>query len=200
MNYIILLFSLVIFLLPAASSLAAGSSEKLTEKLTAQWGRFENAQQTLITRMGDKDLSYSNKSFTRLEWERLYLEEIEKRFGIVIRINPSFQRTESAEILYQQMQEFLKLPQNKFLVGIDFLDNEKGHSALDKGQAIYGSLLAAVKKGESSLRRTMHSGELGDPRNPRDSILLGSERLGHGVLLEQDLVALEYAALKKNPA
>lgn len=399
MNHIILLFSLALLLSTTANYSAEGSSEnlsdRLNEKLSAQWDRFEDAQNVLIARMGDEGLSYSSKSFTRLEWEQLlhppegqelsaqdlldlsayhshkielarqagiaesvidlreirnsggvaefcktvpkggmlhvhpfgtfsrkfvhrqltqldpelnisgslaaiqnsegnsilqpqeidflrsienqkkysdllpqdryryqeflflpfgkqsferfnsvfqflnsvvsnwdhysiallefaarakasqlqyvefttgfnpkiipHLEEIEKRYGIIIRINRSFQRTQTAETLYQQAQEFLKLPQNKFLVGIDFLDNEKGHSALEKGQGVYGSLLAAVKKGKSSLRRTMHSGELGEPRNPRDSILLGSERLGHGILLEQDVVALEYAAIKKIP-
>jgi adenosine deaminase len=39
----------------------------------------------------------------------------------------------------------------------------------------------------------MHAGELGDPRNPRDALLLGAERIGHGVKLHDDPVALEYA-------
>jgi adenosine deaminase len=83
------------------------------------------------------------------------------------------------------------------ITGIDILGNETHTPALEKGQTIYATVLSAVTDGKSRLHRTMHAGELGDVRNPRDAMILGSERLGHAVKLEKDPVALEYARRNK---
>lgn len=39
----------------------------------------------------------------------------------------------------------------------------------------------------------MHAGELADYRNPRDAMVMGVQRIGHGVKLQDDLIAIEYA-------
>jgi adenosine deaminase CECR1 len=82
------------------------------------------------------------------------------------------------------------------LKGIDLLANEVGTPALETGQGIYASVLNARESGLIDLKSTMHSGELGDLRNVRDSMIMGAQRIGHGVLLQQDPVALEYARLE----
>ena len=41
------------------------------------------------------------------------------------------------------------------------------------------------------------AGELGDVRNVRDAMIMGAERVGHGVKLAQDTLALEYAVQEK---
>ncbi len=122
------------------------------------------------------------------------LSRIEKKTHLVIRVNRAFERTENYEALEAKWQKTLGFAKNKFLVGIDFLDNEDINPALEKGQFLYGEALAASISGKTQLHRTMHAGELGDTRNPRDAILMGAERIGHGVALEDDPVTLEYAA------
>lgn len=121
------------------------------------------------------------------------LQKVEAATGLVIRINHSFNRTESIEALDQEMQKVLKFAPNSYLVGIDFLDNEETAPAFEKGQYLYGTMF------DSALHRTMHAGEIGDVRNPRDAMVMGSERLGHGVLLNDDPVALEYAVNNRIP-
>jgi adenosine deaminase len=84
-------------------------------------------------------------------------------------------------------------------VGVDFLDNEAKFPALEAGQLLYGEVLRRDLAGELNLCRTMHAGEIGDPRNPRDPMIMGAERLGHGVNLAKAPVALEYAAKVHEP-
>jgi adenosine deaminase len=96
----------------------------------------------------------------------------------------------------KQAQDLLAV-HSSAIVGIDLLGNETSTPALETGQAEYATILRAVREGKSSLHRTMHAGELGDPRDPRDAMLLSAERLGHGVQLIEDPVALEYAATRK---
>ena len=123
------------------------------------------------------------------------LQKIEKDYGIVIRVNHAFIRTKSVEQIEKSTQNFLSNPMPSWIVGIDFLANEDGNSALDKGQLLYGGVLLANQLGKTkTLRRTMHAGEIGDTRNPRDAIIMGVERLGHAVNLAKDPVTLEYAA------
>lgn len=127
------------------------------------------------------------------------LARVERATGLVIRVNHSFQRTLDPETLLTQGQDLLAQPANPWVVGIDFLDDELTSPALEHGQLLYGAVLNANVKGMSTLRRTMHAGEIGDVRNPRDAIILGAERLGHGVKLHSDLVAMEYAVQQGIP-
>jgi len=83
------------------------------------------------------------------------------------------------------------------LRGIDLLANEVGTPALEKAQGIYMPVAAARQAGKTRLKSTMHAGELGNPRNVRDAMIMGAERIGHGVLLREDPVAIEFARRNK---
>ena len=116
-----------------------------------------------------------------------------KEFDIDTRFNFAFNRTLDAEANRQRTcHELLAMRSSTAITGIDLLSNENLNPALEKGQTIYATVLASVLDGHSQLHRTMHSGEFGDPRDPRDALIL-SEGLGHAVLLTKDPVALEYA-------
>ena len=127
------------------------------------------------------------------------LSRIEKATGLVIRVNRSFNRSETLSEISNKWQKASSFPANHFLVGIDFLDNEEANPAFEKGQQLYGITLLHSIDGRSKLRRTMHAGEIGDLKNPRDAMIMGAERLGHGVLLSEDPVALEFAAKTHQP-
>ena len=120
--------------------------------------------------------------------------------GIIVRWNSAFVRTLDAETNSQWAQELIAVLSNNTypeLVGIDLLANETDTPALETGQQIYIPVLAAVNAGTINLHRTMHAGELGFVHNVRDAMIMGAERVGHGVLLAQDPVALEYARLER---
>jgi adenosine deaminase CECR1 len=127
------------------------------------------------------------------------IQKIETEQGLKIRVNRSFNRTRSPVELDQTLQTLLSGAPNSQVVGIDFLDNESTNPAFEKGQMLYGTELQASLAGITTLHRTMHAGEIGDLRNPRDAMILGAERLGHGVNLAADPVALEYAAKIHEP-
>ncbi len=127
------------------------------------------------------------------------VDRIEKQTGVTIRLNRAFVRTSPDADLRSQLADLLTFQNDPHITGIDLIGNENRRSALDAGQYVYGTVLADVEAGLSNLHRTMHAGELGEPRDPRDGIILGSERLGHGVKLAYDSVALEYASLHHLP-
>lgn len=80
------------------------------------------------------------------------------------------------------------------IVGTDLYAIERGNPALEKAQDAYGYLSGYNDENpDHPLKMTMHAGEMGDPRNVRDAMLMGVSRIGHGVLLKDDLVTLEYA-------
>jgi hypothetical protein len=123
------------------------------------------------------------------------------RTGVTIRWNQAFARTIPRNVNQQLTNQLISLVESNphdELVGIDLLANENATPALETGQVIYVPVLAANESGRISLRRTMHSGEHGLVANPRDAILMGSERLGHGVHLYEDPIALEYARLVRH--
>jgi adenosine deaminase len=158
------------------------------------WADYEKALLDFANRAAKEGVIYLEFS-TGLTPEKIaIIEKIEKQTGILVRTNRSFARSYTAEELAKQAQDFLQQPGSPYQVGIDFLDNEEGNPALEKGQLLYAQVLSAVRLGKSQLHRTMHAGELGDIRNPRDAMILGAERLGHGLNLNEDAIALEYAA------
>jgi adenosine deaminase len=120
------------------------------------------------------------------------IDRIAADFGVTIRINASFSRWSTTEDQNTKSDAILEI-QNPLVVGIDLLANEEGAPALEKGQVPYARILGEVLHEKSTLHRTMHAGELGDARNPRDAMILGAERLGHGVKLADDPVATEFA-------
>jgi hypothetical protein len=162
--------------------------------VTPDWSAYEEAILDFANRAVAKGVSYVE--FTTSASPDLFalIERVEKRTGLVLRVNRSFSRENTPGELDQRLTALLALAENPRLVGIDILANESNAPALEKGQLLYGRLLGEVQAGRSKLHRTMHAGELGDLRNPRDAMILGAERLGHGVNLAHDPVALEYAA------
>lgn len=163
------------------------------------WMSFEKVLFSFAQRAIDQGVIYVE--FTTGTSAELFsrLGVLEKLTGLTIRTNYSFNRTADLATLDLALSQLLAAPKSPYLVGIDFLDNEETNPAFEKGQLLYGSLLQAVHSKKSELRRTMHAGELGDSRNPRDAMLMGAERLGHGVNLMKDPVALEYATLIRQP-
>lgn len=119
--------------------------------------------------------------------------------GLTVRFNHSFFRTSPAESNAEAVLTLLRDIHSPWFIGIDLLANESHTPAFETGQIIYGPVLANVELEGGTWRRTMHAGELGDDRNPRDALLLGAERLGHGVRLEHDPVVLQYAAQRRVP-
>lgn len=122
------------------------------------------------------------------------IDRIERQTGVIIRLNRAFVRTAPEADLKAQLADLFTIQNDPHITGIDLIGNENKKSALAAGQYVYGTVLSAVRAGQSKLHRTMHAGEMGDPRNPRDAIILGAERLGHGVEIKFDSVTLEYAA------
>lgn len=127
-------------------------------------------------------------------------ESLHKETGVLVRWNFAFFRNAEAskngELAHQLLQTLEQKP-SKEIVGIDLLANEETAPALEAGQLSYAPVLAAAL-GQSSqyrtqLRRTFHAGELGLSENVRDALILGAERVGHGVRLNNDPVTLEYA-------
>lgn len=106
-----------------------------------------------------------------------------------VRLLPAERNAQAAQALITQME---KRPIDE-IVGIDLLANETNAPALEAGQRIYVPVRAATDEGRVRLRRTMHSGELGASENPRDAILLGADRVGHGIALMRDPVSIEFA-------
>jgi len=124
---------------------------------------------------------------------------LETRYGLTVRFNIAYFRTDTPTNQNATVLKMLKEIDSPYVTGIDLLANEGHTPALETGQAVYGPVLAAVKLKGAKWRRTMHAGELGDVRNPRDALLLGAERLGHGVRLIEDPVTLQYAVNKHIP-
>lgn len=163
------------------------------------WESYETALLAFAKRATRSRLSYVEFTSTYSPELAPVLDRIEKETGLMIRVNQSFNRTKPVTELEEGLRALLDFPRDKWLVGIDLLDDETQNSALDKAQLLYGGLLDAVQSGRSQLHRTMHAGEMGDVRNSRDAMILGAERLGHGVRLHEDPIALEYAARHRIP-
>ena len=132
--------------------------------------------------------------------------------GVGIGVNCSFNRTaETAHVAAKARAFFAVLLANQkagietqSVRGIDLLGDEDGadNPTLDVSalgsQAVYACYLEKRAQG-LELKATMHAGELGEPRNVRDALIMGVNRLGHAVKLADDPVALEYARINKIP-
>lgn len=121
-----------------------------------------------------------------------HIREWEKEYGVTVRFNHAFFRVDDSDTTHAQAYKFLELD-SPYVTGIDLLGSEIDTPAFEKGQAVYATVNAAINNNNRKLNCTMHAGELGDKRNPRDAIMLGAKRLGHGVALIEDPVVLEYA-------
>jgi adenosine deaminase CECR1 len=125
-------------------------------------------------------------------WSAKFLEET----GVVVRWNLGMVRFLPGEVIadyFKSWNALLAENPTDAIVGIDMYAIERGNPALEKAQHSYGYLVGYNNEHENHpLDMTMHSGEMGDPRNVRDALIMGVSRLGHGVLLDQDPIAIEY--------
>tara|TARA_B110000211_G_C14066579_1_gene547940 strand:+ start:203 stop:1729 length:1527 start_codon:yes stop_codon:yes gene_type:complete len=120
-----------------------------------------------------------------------------KETGVVVRWNLGLLRFLPAEMngeMIKSWNQLLLIHPSDVIVGIDLYAIERGNPALEKAQVAYGYLSGYNSEHpDHPLKMTMHSGEMGDPRNARDAMIMGVSRIGHGVLLQEDLITLEYA-------
>ncbi|MEA5097485.1 MAG: hypothetical protein VB032_02990 [Burkholderiaceae bacterium] len=126
-------------------------------------------------------------------YERLAAKLVAE-YGLVVRFNVAFFRTHNPASQHLAVKNMLNKMESPIITGIDLLANEMHAPALETGQAVYGPVMAANVEKKGRWHRTMHAGEHGDARNPRDALLLGAERLGHGVRLAENPVVMQYAA------
>ena len=126
-------------------------------------------------------------------------QRLEARWGLTVRFNNAYFRTAPAAEQDAQVQAMLRAGPSPYIPGIDLLANEGDTPALEHGQTVYGPVLADVRRQNRPWRRTLHAGELGARHNPRDALLLGAERLGHGVRLMDDPLTLHYAITQAVP-
>ncbi|MGE0173081.1 MAG: hypothetical protein AB7T49_09860 [Oligoflexales bacterium] len=130
-----------------------------------------------------------------------WADQIQSQFGITAKLLAAYTRAKEPEDIRKstlQMFERLKadLPlsssgQASVLVGVNLLADETTNPALEKGQTLYP--LVRDLRDSRPLGMSMHAGELGDVRNVRDAIIMGVDRVGHGVKLREDVVTLELA-------
>jgi len=142
-------------------------------------------------------------------WSKEFFDET----GIIVKWKNGFIRAWDETSLRSQFNSLIEseykfrkktgLDQFPDLVGIDLYGNENSGTMLEKGQHLYSQLFAMrnnqhYKGWSSKLYMTAHAGELGDPRNSRDAMIFGVDRIGHGVLLADQPVNLEYARIYNN--
>lgn len=122
------------------------------------------------------------------------LQQLESSTGVKGKVLFSFSRQSShyRRLFDEQEMQSSPIPA---IVGIDFLGDEATLPVFEAAQDIYGP-----RFGRSfAIKKTLHAGERGDVRNARDGMLLGADRLGHGLALDRDPVALEWAARRQLP-
>lgn len=146
----------------------------------------------------------SNVELTLNQWAKEFYD----KYDIVVKWKVGFIRVHGgrtsrrranslieAEYKYRKSSGFTHFSN---IVGVDLYGNENGYGALETSQALYIPLYAMKnslhpKGWTSKLFTTMHSGEFGDKRNPRDAMIMGVDRIGHGVALKDRIVDLEFA-------
>ena len=161
-----------------------------------------------LKRCADQNVRYVE--FTKVMWpdietyEQLHTwaSQWYEETGIHVRWNSAFVRTLDFDTNSAWTHEFMSVLESHpctELVGIDLLANETDTPALETGQNIYVPVLAANRQGILNIHPTMHAGELGLVSNVRDAMIMGVQRIGHGVLLAEDPVALAYAVQENLP-
>ncbi len=162
--------------------------ESYNDYQKALWDFLVNASKSHVLYI-EFTAGISNKS---LEFYKKLAADAKRLLGITLRVNVSFYRLLPNEALESLAKNALAL-NNDLITGIDLLGNEERASALEGGQIPYAMFLNAKNSGVYAWNFTQHAGELGDPRNPRDAMIMGATRLGHGTKLINDPIALEYA-------
>lgn len=122
-----------------------------------------------------------------------------RELGVEVRWLNAFARVRKPTDNRERMDKLLAAPSSEWMLGINLHSNETHAPMLEQGQTVYAAHLQARREGKKFLHATVHAGEHGDPRNVRDSLILGAERIGHGVRLALDPVTLEYARQRRVP-
>jgi hypothetical protein len=142
-----------------------------------------------------------------------WADEFYNKYGVVVRWKAGFVRVHGYGGIKSQISSLLE---NEYrhrkisgddgfthIVGVDLYGNERHADALGKGQYIYAPLYAMAnnkhhKGWKTKLKTTIHAGEIGNERNPRDAMIMGVDRIGHGVSMINHPLDLEYARIYKN--
>ncbi len=125
-------------------------------------------------------------------------KNLKDKYGITVNSIASLDRRLSPELIYAQVQDVLTMPANDSIVGFNLVANEDLHPASQFKDA-YSLLAAKRKTTHPQLSSTIHAGEKGDVYNVRNALIMGVQRIGHGVLLKNDLLSLEYVRSNKIP-
>ncbi len=166
----------------------------------------------LFKRAAEQKLSYveiSGTAFAKVSWlDSLasWQQGLKSKYGVQGSLLAAFLRHQDPTKLRTQSQALLEVlnqvgdthPARGILRGVNLVADESLYPALEKGQGVYGNLMASTQARAAAglkplLEPAIHAGELGDVRNLRDAVIFGSRRIGHGVKFEEDPVALEYA-------
>lgn len=131
-------------------------------------------------------------------WEN-WVAATEKRFGITVNMINAFFRIDTPSDLEKKATALFTSQPAAAWVGVNIVADETHLPALESTGALYIPLMASPPNVVERFRRTSHAGELGDVRDIRDSLIFGAERIGHGVLLQNDPVTMEYMARKHVP-
>ncbi|SMF81866.1 hypothetical protein [Pseudobacteriovorax antillogorgiicola] len=115
---------------------------------------------------------------------------LEKEHGVRTNFLMSYGRWASAKRHFQKTAELIKQDIPPRVVGVNMVGYEAHEPLLEKGQGLYGQLLLHPDR---PIHTSAHVGEHGDPRNLRDAMIMKIERLGHGVLLADQVLELEIA-------
>ncbi|MDG1995036.1 MAG: hypothetical protein P8J14_00950, partial [Emcibacteraceae bacterium] len=160
--------------------------------------KMETLYMDFLTRAAGHGISYieftngfppEQASIDKLDaWTKKFFYET----GVVVRWNLGQLRFLPGEMnadMIRTWNELLADNPSTSIVGTDLYAIERGNPALEKAQAAYGYLSGYNNENpEHPLQMTMHAGEMGDPRNVRDAMIMGVSRVGHGVKLEDDII------------
>jgi adenosine deaminase len=126
--------------------------------------------------------------------------EAETNGAVVIRLNMGTIRGGHLTSGLENILNNTRMHGTQYLQGVDLVGNESDSPALTAAHPVYRAVHNRNATHPSEvLHLTMHAGEFGAPENPRDAILMGAERIGHAVKLDQDGVTTEYAARNHFP-
>jgi adenosine deaminase len=136
-----------------------------------------------------KTIKPTRRTFRALE----QIGALAQHYGIEVRFNAGFPRANDEEENLARVRDWIRGERHPLVTGVDLFGRETKASNLAAGQRLYAAVLEARAQGRTALHTTSHAAGLGEARNPRDVLVLGVERVGHGIALRADPVALEYA-------
>lgn len=162
----------------------------------AMWNAFvQRAQKEKISYL---EVTQTVSSKNGVEKYAKLKRNLKEKYGVTVNSIAALDRRQAPALIYAQVQDLLTMPANDAIVGVNLVANEDLHPALDFKEA-YSLLAQKRKTTHPQLNSTIHAGEKGDLFNVRNALAMGVQRIGHGVLLKNDLLSLEYVRLNKIP-